>query len=65
MLRYNFTDQAGNRADEVKRLVHVENTVPEPPQSKDILKVSENSPVGTVFGKFHSSDRNRIRSLSI
>jgi len=58
VLRYNFIDQAGNRAVELKRFIHVINTVPEPPLSKDVLKVSENSPVGTVVGQFYSSDRN-------
>ena len=57
-LKYNFTDEAGNQAAEVKRMVHVVNTPTQSPETNDALEVSENMSVGTVIGQFHSTDRN-------
>ena len=42
----------------IKRLVHVLNSPPTNPETKDVLKFSENNPAGTVIGKCYSTDRN-------
>ena len=57
-LKYNFTDEAGNQAVEVKREVHVVNTNPEAPQTSVVLEVFENQSIGTIIGQFHATDRN-------
>ena len=45
VLRFNYTDQAGNQAAEIKRFIRVFNTLPSKPQTKDVLEISENSQV--------------------
>ena len=57
-LIYSHTDQAGNHAVTVKRIVQVLNTLPTELVSQSPLSVLENQPIGTFVGTFTSRSDN-------